>query len=62
MFDVDLFILGHQPEPMGFRQVNEQLLILSSDHEHGVFLPIDLSKPVTMEGLVKKIRKFVSVG
>jgi len=61
MLDVELFILGHQPEPMGFRQVGQRLLILASDHSHGVFLPIDLSKPVAMAEVVKRIRKFVSV-
>ena len=61
MLDADVFICGHQPEPEGFRQANERMLILSSDHSHGVFLPIDLAKPVTMGGLVKRIRKFVSV-
>ena len=58
---VDLFVVGHQPEPMGFRVADKRLLILSSDHNHGVFLPIDLSKPVTMDDLVRNIRKFVSV-
>lgn len=57
----DLFIVGHQPEPQGYRVADPRLLILSSDHNHGVFLPIDLSKPATMDDLVKGIRKFVSV-
>lgn len=61
MLDADLFILGHQPEPMGFRQVGQRVIILSSDHSHGVFLPIDLSRPATMDSLLKRIRKFVSV-
>lgn len=61
MLEADVFILGHQPQPMGFSQIGERTLILSSDHNHGVFLPIDLSKPVTMPDLVKRIRKFVSV-
>jgi hypothetical protein len=61
MLGADVFILGHQPQPMGFSQVGERTLILSSDHNHGVFLPIDLSKPVTVPGLVQRIRKFVSV-
>lgn len=59
--EAELFILGHQPEPMGFRQEGDRVLILASDHNHGVFLPIDLAKPVTMELLVKRVRKFVSV-
>jgi hypothetical protein len=61
ILQADLFIVGHQPEPMGFRVADKRLLILSSDHNHGVFLPIDLSKPVTMDDLVRNIRKFVSV-
>ncbi len=61
MLDAELFILGHQPEPEGYRQEGERVLILASDHNHGVFVPIDLSKPVTMELLLKRIRKFVSV-
>lgn len=61
MLGADIFILGHQPQSMGFSQVGERTLILSSDHNHGVFLPIDLSRPVTMPYLIKRIRKFVSV-
>lgn len=61
MLEVDIFILGHQPQPEGFKQIGERTLILSSDHNHGVFLPIDLSKPTTMPELVKKIRKLASI-
>ncbi|MBN1343795.1 MAG: metallophosphoesterase [Phycisphaerae bacterium] len=61
MLDADLFIMGHQPEPEGFRTEGQRVLILASDHNHGVFLPIDLAKPVTMDDLLKRVRKFVAV-
>ncbi len=61
MLDAEVFITGHQPEPEGYRQACERMLILSSDHNHGVFLPIDLSKTLTMSDLIRDIRKFVSV-
>lgn len=61
MLDVNWFILGHQPEPMGYRQIDDRALILASDHGHGVFLPIDLAKPVTMDDLVANVRKLASV-
>ncbi len=37
------------------------MLILASDHNHGVFLPINLAKKQTIEELVKAIRPYVSV-
>lgn len=58
---VDTFILGHQPQEMGFTVVLDRIIILASDHNHGVFLPFDLSKQLTVEDLVKSIRKFAEV-
>jgi hypothetical protein len=60
-YDVDFFIVGHQPQETGWFVQHARLLILASDHNHGVFLPIDLSKPVDMDQLVSRIRAFVSV-
>lgn len=61
LLDVDYFICGHQPQEMGYEVFHERMLVLASEHNHGVFLPIDLGKPVTMEGLVGKIRPFAGV-
>ncbi|MFQ5411938.1 MAG: hypothetical protein ACE5EC_06560 [Phycisphaerae bacterium] len=61
LFDVDLFICGHQPQDTGYDVVHDRLIILASDHNHGVFLPFDLSKRQTVDGLVGSIRKFVEV-
>lgn len=60
-FDAELFVVGHQPQDTGWFVLHQRLLILASDHNHGVLLPIDLSKPVTMEQLVSRLRPFVSV-
>jgi hypothetical protein len=61
LFDVDIFITGHQPQEMGFGVFFERLIILASDHNHGTFLPFDLSKPQTVQELIRNIRKFVAV-
>jgi len=56
ILDADIFICGHQPQETGYEVLHKQMIILASDHNHGVFLPFDLSKPVTVESLVKHIR------
>jgi hypothetical protein len=61
LLDVEYFICGHQPQEMGFGVLHDRMLILASDHNHGVFLPIDLSKHVTLEQLTKNIRPFAGV-
>lgn len=53
-------IVGHTPQEMGHARIG-RMLILASDHAHGVFLPIDLSRRYTTEQLDASIRKFVSV-
>lgn len=57
---VEVFLVGHTPQENGYR-VTGRLIILASDHNHGVFLPIDLGRKPTVEQLEAKIRKFVSV-
>jgi len=59
--DVQIFIIGHIPQESGYRMVNERLLILASEHSHGVFLPFDMRKPYTMQDLVHNIRKIASI-
>lgn len=59
--DVDLFITGHQPQDEGFDVRFDRLIILASDHNHGVFLPFDLARRQTVDSMVANIRKFVAV-
>jgi hypothetical protein len=52
LLDVDVFILGHQPQQQGWCQAGENLLIIASDHNHGCLLPIDLAESYTVEQLI----------
>ncbi|HWL92887.1 MAG TPA: metallophosphoesterase [Phycisphaerae bacterium] len=59
--DVDVFLLGHQPQEMGFAVLFDRLIILASNHSHGTFLPFDLSKARRIDDLEVSIRKFVEI-
>ena len=61
LFDVDYFICGHQPQETGYDVLHDRMVILASDHNHGVFLPLDLSKPVSLDILTKSIRPLAAV-
>ncbi len=51
LFDVDIFILGHQPQPDGWSQVGNNLIVIASDHNHGCLLPVDLATSYTVDEL-----------
>lgn len=57
---VECFIVGHTPQETGYTTVG-RLMIVASDHNHGVFVPIDLGRKASMETLEASVRKFVSV-
>ena len=61
-FDVDLFLCGHQPQETGFEVIHERMIILASDHNHGVFLPFDLKRRYTIDELSRQIRPLASIG
>ncbi|MFW6059980.1 MAG: metallophosphoesterase [Phycisphaeraceae bacterium] len=56
-----LFVMGHQPTEMGYELEGETMLVLNSDHEHGVALPIDLGREYTRDELVEAIVPLNSV-
>ncbi len=58
---VDLFICGHQPQEDGFAVFHNRLIILASDHNHGVFLPFDLRRKLTLPDLERLIRPLASI-
>lgn len=60
-WDVRLFIIGHQPQEMGYTVQNGRLLILASDNDHGVMLPVDCSRQYDLEALTKRIIPCVAV-
>ena len=56
-----LIVTGHQPQDTGYAVNGPQHLIVASDHNQGVFLPIELSERYDMDGLVLRIRKFMEL-
>jgi len=61
LFDVDIFILGHQPQQTGWKRAGQNLIIIASDHSHGCLLPIDLAKSYTIEQLIDSIVPLASL-
>ena len=61
LLDVDIFILGHQPQPQGWTKAGENLIIIASDHNHGCLLPVELSKSYTVEELADSIVPLASI-
>ncbi len=61
LFDVDVFILGHQPQQQGWSQAGRNLIIIASDHNHGCLLSLDLAKSYTVEQLIDSIVPLTSI-
>lgn len=57
-----ILITGHQPQDSGYFINGDRHLIIASDHNQGVFVPIDLSSTYDMESLSGRIQKFVALG
>jgi hypothetical protein len=52
---INLFILGHEHAENGVRFVPPCVIVLNSDHDRGVYLPIDLSDPPTPEAAAGRV-------
>jgi hypothetical protein len=61
LFDVDVFILGHQPQEQGWNRAADNLLIIASNHNHGCLLLTDLAKSYTIEQLIDSIVPLASI-
>lgn len=55
MLDVDVFVLGHQPQEQGWGQVGDNTLILASEHSFGCVLFFNLAQSYTLETLSRNI-------
>jgi hypothetical protein len=47
---------------MGYAVNGYKHLIIASDHNQGVFLPVDLSQRYDINTLVQRLKKFVALG
>jgi Calcineurin-like phosphoesterase len=56
-----IIITGHQPQEEGYLVNGPKHLILASDHNQGVYLPMDLSETYDMDTLVSRIQKFAAL-
>jgi hypothetical protein len=61
LFDVDIFVLGHQPQQQGWSRAGKNLIIIASDHGHGCLLPVELTKSYTIEQLIDSIVPLASI-
>jgi predicted phosphodiesterase len=61
LLDVDIFILGHQPQEQGWNQAGDNLIIIASNHNHGCLLSIDLAKSYTVEQLIDSLVPLASI-
>lgn len=61
LLDVDYFICGHQPQETGYDILHDRMIIIASDHNHGVFLPVDLKSDMTLKRLTAAIRPFAAI-
>ncbi len=57
----DTLVTGHQPQEMGHWVNGDHHLILASEHNHGVFLPVSTDVSYTAPQLEEHLRKFVSL-
>ena len=56
----DVVITGHQPQDNGYVTNGDRHLIVASDHNQGVFVPLDTGADYDMQGLLNRVRKFVA--
>ncbi|MGF1632737.1 MAG: metallophosphoesterase [Phycisphaerae bacterium] len=59
--EAGIVVTGHQPQDTGHGVNGERHLILASDHNQGVFLPLKLDETYTMKQLVGRLKKFIAV-
>jgi len=61
LLDVDIFILGHQSQDTGWRQAGKNLIILSSEHNHGCLIAFDAARSYTIAELEELIVPLASI-
>jgi predicted phosphodiesterase len=61
LFDADIFILGHQTQPNGWVTIGNNLIIITSEHNHGCLLHIELEKSYNIQQLTDSIVPLASI-
>ena len=58
----ELIITGHQPQDSGYLVNGPHHLIVASDHNQGVLVPLKLDEKYDMETVERRITKFIMMG
>jgi hypothetical protein len=61
MLDAKFFLLGHQPNPQGWDYLGENAIIITSEHNQGCIVKLDLSAECSIERITKNIIKLASI-
>jgi len=61
LWEVDMFVIGHQPQAVGRARPHERVIILASDHGHGCFLPFDLEQRYSPDELFGQVKALASL-
>ena len=61
LLEVDIFIIGHQPQDAGWEKAGNNLIILASDHNHGTLIACDLAKSYNIDELIKCIMPIAAI-
>lgn len=56
-----LLITGHQPQESGYAVNGDRHIIIASDHNQGVFIPLSLEETYTMDDVAVRVTKFVAL-
>jgi hypothetical protein len=59
--NAQLIVTGHQPQETGYAINGPRHLIIASDHNQGVLLPLSTSETYTMESMARRMKRFVAL-
>jgi predicted phosphodiesterase len=61
LLEVDVFIVGHQPQETGWAKGGNNLIILASDHNHGTLITCELAKSYNIDELIECIMPIAAI-
>lgn len=59
--DSEFFILGHQPQSQGYGTIGNKVIILASEHSHGVLLKLSTACKYDFQSLINAITPLAAI-
>ena len=56
-----VFVVGHQPQEMGYSNPQKKVIIIASEHNHGCLVNLNLEKQYTTESIIESIVPLASI-